>query len=78
MDAYRGAKPLDPQTAPAPKGVGKLGLTGGLVRNASPREIDLGASPFMEDMRFERSGIRKEFGDRALGTSAESRILSIV
>jgi len=78
MNKYKGSSPLSSEGAPVADYVGSLDLTKGLVRNVSPREIDLGATPLIENVRFERTGIRKDFGDRALGSAAPSRVLCIV
>lgn len=53
-------------------------MTGGIVLNKSAREIELNESPFIENIRFEDTGIRKDFGFRNLDTPAESKVLGLV
>ena len=55
-------------------------LTGGIMLNGSPREIPLQATPLMENMRFEDTGIRKDFGISVVGLrdNAPARVLGIV
>lgn len=76
MNNFDEIKALPPGPGLEPQGTMNPSL--GLRRDLSPREIPLGASPDMEDLRFEKSAFRKEFGDRALGDPAPSKILSIV
>lgn len=54
-------------------------LTGGIMLNGSPREIPLQATPLMENMRFEDTGIRKDFGISVVGLrdNAPARVLGI-
>ena len=75
---FRDNKPPPPQELPGPEYIGTLDMDKGLVRNFHARKIDLGATPDMTNLRFERNGVRKDFGDRALGVNASNPILSIV
>lgn len=43
-----------------------------------PGVIPLGASPELSDVRFERGGIRKDFGWSRVGNAASSRILGLI
>jgi len=44
-----------------------LNLTAGIRLDGSPKEIPLQATPFMSNMRFEDTGIRKDFGVSVIG-----------
>lgn len=75
---FKKVQPLQPQEDMEPIAVGSLDLSKGLVRNVSPRKIDLGATALMTDLRWERNGLRKDFGDRIIGGNAANKILCIV
>lgn len=79
MDSnFKNVKPLNPEGAPTVVEVGTMDLSKGLVRNKPPRVIDLGATQKMKNLRFERTGIRKDFGDRALGGNADNFVLCLI
>lgn len=79
MNKFRGVGfNIDERNLPRPEYVGSVDLSKGLIRNIHPRQIDLGSTPRIKNLRFERNGIRKDFGDRALGGNADNFVLCIV
>jgi hypothetical protein len=56
----------------------QMNLTAGFHAELSPREMPLNASPDLANVRFEETGIRKDFGYRPLGSAAASRVLGLV
>ncbi len=80
-NSFKNVKPLSPaeiRDAPTVVEVGTMNLTKGLVHNKSSREIELGATQKMKNLRFEKTGIRKDFGDRALGGNADNFVLCLI
>ena len=75
---FKFAQPMDPSGAPTPEYVESYDLSKGLIRHIHPALIDLGATAKMRNLRFERNGIRKDFGDRGLGGVADNFVLCIV
>ncbi len=56
----------------------QVGLDGGYRGDVSPREVPMGSSPELSDVRFERRAVRKDFGWTAIGGAATNPVLIIL
>ncbi|KKN88078.1 hypothetical protein LCGC14_0251500 [marine sediment metagenome] len=55
-----------------------MGMDGGFRGDISPRLLKPGESPSLDDVRFERGAVRKDFGWQSVGTAAPSTILGLI
>jgi hypothetical protein len=55
-----------------------MGMDGGFRGDVSPRSIQPGQTPVLDDVRFERSAIRKDFGWQAIGVPAAFPVLGLI
>ena len=72
---FRELEPLEPgvdSTRPA-----FMGMDGGFRGDVSPRLLAPGETPVLDDIRFERGAIRKDFGWDNVGAAAASTVLGI-
>ena len=69
-------EPLEPGAPPTTPV--QMGMDGGFRGDVSPRQIQAGETPVLDDIRFERTAIRKDFGWQVIGAAAASRVLGIV
>ncbi len=77
MNKYRGLRiPEEPGEQPISLHHAQLDL--GLRGDLMPRQIPEGSSPNLWDVRFERGGFRKDFGEKFLGQAAPTTVLVIV
>jgi hypothetical protein len=73
---FVGIEPQEPGTAlikPA-----QMGMDGGFRGDVSPRSLQPGETPVLDDIRFERTAIRKDFGWQAIGAAATTAIRGLI
>lgn len=56
----------------------QMGMDGGFRGDVSPRSIQPGETPVLDDVRFERTAIRKDFGWQAIGLAAAFPVLGLI
>lgn len=56
----------------------QMGLDAGYRADVSPFQMQADSSPAMDNIRFEKTAIRKDFGWTAIGVAASNRILGLV
>ncbi|KKN23261.1 hypothetical protein LCGC14_0906750 [marine sediment metagenome] len=56
----------------------QMGMDGGFRGDVSPRQLAPDETSVLDDIRFERSAIRKDFGWQAIGTAAATRVLGLI
>lgn len=77
MNRYRGLT-VPPETGEQPISLHHAELDLGLRGELKARQLPEGASPELWDVRFERGGFRKDFGEKFLGQAAPAVILCII
>lgn len=78
MNLYKGINPQPAGTERQPVVVHVDKVDLGFRTDLMPRQLPPGSTPNMQDIRHERGGFRKDFGERAMGLSAMNPILVIV
>ncbi len=73
---YRNLEPLAPGEDSAR--FVQMGMDGGFRGDVSPRQLAPDETPVLDDIRFERSAIRKDFGWQAIGTAAATPVLGLI
>lgn len=73
---FRGLQPLQPGADSARQA--QVGMDGGFRGDLTPRQIPMNSTPELLDIRFERSGIRKDFGWTPIGAPAPFAILGLI
>lgn len=77
MNRYRGLR-IPPETGEQPISLHHAELDLGLRGDLKARQLPEGASPELWDVRFERGGFRKDFGEKFLGQAAINTILCLI
>lgn len=76
--SFRSIKPDAVQSQLVPTELEQFRPLGGYRGDLSAFEMDLSASPYLTDVRFRRSGIRRDFGWGPVGNSAAARTAGIL
>ncbi len=75
---YKDLPPLSFQGAEDTIRPVQSGMNGGFRGDVSPRLMRPDESPSLDDIRFERGAIRKDFGWQSIGAAAGSTVLGII
>ncbi len=73
---FVGIEPAEPGTELVK--ASQMGMDGGFRGDVSPRSIQPGETPVLDDIRFERTAIRKDFGWQAIGAAAPFPIRGLI
>ncbi len=73
---FQGIEPEEPGTDLIKPS--QMGMDGGFRGDVSPRSIQPGETPVLDDIRFERTAIRKDFGWQAIGVAAGFPVRGLV
>ncbi len=73
---FTGVEPQEPGTALVK--ASQMGMDGGFRGDVSPRSIQPGETPVLDDIRFERTAIRKDFGWLPIGVAATTPVRGLI